>query len=83
MATAPGRVLRPSSVVAFVARHRRLAALRGLDVARPRVAFHWTQASQRVLRKIRKIGKMMENVVVVVVVFFYFFFWIVLRECFG
>lgn len=38
-----GRVLRPSSVVAFVARHRRLAALRGLDVARPRVAFHWTQ----------------------------------------
>lgn len=38
-----GHVLRPSSVVAFVARHRRLAALRGLDVARPRVAFHWTQ----------------------------------------
>jgi hypothetical protein len=69
MATAPGRVLRPSSVVAFVARHRRLAALRGLDVARPRVAFHWTQASQRVLRKIGKTEKMMEH-----------FFLIVLRE---
>ena len=38
-----GRVLRPSAVVAFVARHRRLAQMRGLEVARPRVAFHWTQ----------------------------------------
>lgn len=26
-----------------MARHRRLCALRPFDVARPRVAFHWTQ----------------------------------------
>ncbi len=42
-----GRVLRPSAVVAFVARHRRLTQMRGLEVARPRVAFHWTQAGRR------------------------------------
>ena len=30
---------------AFVARHRRLAELRGFDAAKPRVVFHWTQAT--------------------------------------
>ena len=36
-------MLRPQDVRRFVARHRRLCALRPFDVARPRVAFHWTQ----------------------------------------
>ncbi|CAJ1422342.1 unnamed protein product [Effrenium voratum] len=38
-----GRVVRLEAAKAFVARHRRLAELRGLDAAKPRVVFHWTQ----------------------------------------
>jgi len=38
-----GRVFKENAILSFVARHRELSRLRGLDVARPQVVYHWTQ----------------------------------------
>ncbi|CAE7198348.1 nipblb [Symbiodinium sp. CCMP2592] len=38
-----GKILREEAIVQFVARHRRLAELRGFTAALPKIVFHWTQ----------------------------------------
>ncbi|CAE7347226.1 unnamed protein product, partial [Symbiodinium necroappetens] len=38
-----GSILREEAIVQFVARHRRLAELRGFTAALPKIVFHWTQ----------------------------------------